>query len=261
MLYIIYYIHWIESRLIFLYKLNKFRIPFYYTYFMVDYWSTLSWFNNSSIYCIKTTRLWNITINNDFAVTIYVRHRNDRNEKEERTKMKQETTYIHIHVTLIIRISWFTNDSSITANVSTVSSNTFPHPHGPEGLVSSPLPSPTSRNEYTVLTSSYPGRTCPAQRTTPASLGASAVLCDPGPVRRLIGINEPMRQLPRPNRIERRGESRNPGGARDQPILDRAHIFLPNTFLPWNRRWRRRCSKRDFRGLFSSGLIIVWKRE
>lgn len=175
--------------------------------------------------------------------------------------MKQETTYIHIHVTLIIRISWFTNDSSITANVSTVSSNTFPHPHGPEGLVSSPLPSPTSRNEYTVLTSSYPGRTCPAQRTTPASLGASAVLCDPGPVRRLIGINEPMRQLPRPNRIERRGESRNPGGARGQPILDRAHIFLPNTFLPWNRRWRRRCSKRDFRGLFSSGLIIVWKRE
>lgn len=97
MLYIIYYIHWIESRLIFLYKFNKFRIPFYYTYFMVDYWSTLSWFNNSSTYCIKTTRLWNITINNDFAVTIYVRHRNDRNEKEERTKMKQETTYIYIY--------------------------------------------------------------------------------------------------------------------------------------------------------------------
>lgn len=135
---------------------------------------------------------------------------------------------------------------------------TSPRPRRPRVI---PPPLPDSRNEYTVLTSSYPGRTCPAQRTTPASLGASAVLCDPGPVRRLIGINEPMRQLPRPNRIERRGESRNPGGARGQPILDRAHIFLPNTFLPWNRRWRRRCSKRDFRGLFSSGLIIVWKRE
>lgn len=110
---------------------------------------------------------------------------------------------------------------------------TSPRPRRPRVI---PPPLPDSRNEYTVLTSSYPGRTCPAQRTTPASLGASAVLCDPGPVRRLIGINEPMRQLPRPNRIERRGESRNPGGARDQPILDRAHIFLPNTFLPWNRR-------------------------
>lgn len=66
-------------------------------------------------------------------------------------------------------------------------------------------PSPSSR-EMNTPSWRHLIRTCPAhERTTPASLGASALLCDPDPVRRLIGINEQAtRQLPRPNRIERR---------------------------------------------------------
>lgn len=206
-----------------------------------SWWSTLLWFYNFSIYCIETRKFWNITINNDFAIS----KRWKQKKKRKRKRNKRAAIY-----TLIIRISWFTNDSSITANVSTVSSNTFPHPHGPEGLVSSPSLLPLLPREMNTPSWRHLIRTCPAQRTTPASLGASAVLCDPGPVRRLIGINEAMRQLPGPNRIERRDSPWVNLRTRVTHVANRSSI--EHTF-PWNRRcrWRRRrCSKRDFRGHF-----------
>lgn len=112
-------------------------------------------------------------------------------------------------------------------------------------------PSPSSR-EMNTPSWRHLIRTCPAQRTTPASLGASALLCDPDPVRRLIGINEQAtRQLPRPNRIERR---ENPSWCTWPTILDTISRPLENVADDEDADVR----KRDFGFSISSGRGNEW---
>lgn len=125
--------------------------------------------------------------------------------------------------------------------------------HVPTSPKASCHPSSPSSREMNTPSWRHLIRTCPAQRTTPASLGASALLCDPDPVRRLIGINEQAtRQLPRPNRIERR---ENPSwSARGRPILDTISRPLENVADDEDADVR----KRDFGFSISSGRGNKW---
>lgn len=168
-------------------------------------------------------------------------------KKEEKEKKKQEGSYIYpYYQNLVIHKRFIDHCQRIDRLLEHVP--TSPRPRRPRVIPLSHLP--LLPREMNTPSWRHLIRTCPAQRTTPASLGASAVLCDPGPVRRLIGINEAMRQLPGPNRIERRDSPWVNLRTRVTHVANRSSI--EHTF-PWNRRcrWRRRrCSKRDFRGHF-----------